>query len=261
VKGLLVAATAIITSSVYAGEWPLTGLIFNTKDQASITYDCSRHGEVLDCEFAQVGVRPKLDAAGLRKKLADGANEKLEPMDKKACALIPAYIAWGEGRGPKPAKVTTFKYPEQTADALRVLKAIAPYCESQTRENANAMLRASLDVDLRTCVVHSWTFKQSFTLVSDPGTGKKSWVVKSAPNGACGTVQLDRFEAETISFGSAGSLPGWKYIARKAVTNPAGEAFPGVKCSDLDEGIYEYTSDSRENTRPARCDYIEFSPF
>ena len=75
--------------------------------------------------------------------------------------------------------------------------------------------------------------------------------------GACGIVQLSRFEPERLK-SSSGEF--WKYIAKKSVTNKQGlfmRGFGGdVMCKDLDENEYIY--DYKSKTHALGCDYIEF---
>lgn len=100
-------------------------------------------------------------------------------------------------------------------------------------------------------------YRQTFRFLGS-GSTLGSWVVESTPQGPCGTVQLDRFEAEDVGTGSK-KIRFWKYIARKAITNPNGQLALGGSCSGFDENSYAY--DWRAKTHQQTCDYVEFSVF
>jgi hypothetical protein len=255
--GFAVGWLLLTASAAYPQDVPTTGLVYNTKDRASLLYECEREDETLSCSFTQVGVRQKMTAEDLHKRLAEAAKRKVEAPEPELCSNVLRYIEAVEGRAPMPKDFVPPKNESEKADTLRTMKAVRLYCATPNRENAIAVERASHDPDTRTCLVRSHTFKQTFTLVSDASSKKSSWVVRASPSGACGTVQLDRFEPETLPY--APEWKQWKYVARKAVTNPEGIAFPGVKCSELDEEVYTYTSDITQNKRPGICDYIEFT--
>lgn len=164
-------------------------------------------------------------------------------------------ILEGKKAAPKPEGLALMT-PIDRADALRFAQAFAAYCDKPTEESFLAIVRLGQDKDRRTCSVSSNSFAQSFRLAPQSNS-RPVWVAQGNPEGVCGTVQLSRFESEEIAIGSSKFL-NWKYVARKAVTNPSGEIFPGTKCSGLDETPYTY--DWRSKEHQMSCDYIQFSP-
>jgi hypothetical protein len=143
----------------------------------------------------------------------------------------------------------------QKRDIVKMVKALLEFCKSRTEQNFLNLVRLGHDKDTRTCLVSSNAFKQRFRFVSDNISGRDSWVTEGAPEGPCGFVQLSRFEPDPQR---DSKLVFWKYVARKAVTNPQGSFFPGTSCKGFDEGEYLY--DWKDKERFLGCDYIEFSP-
>ncbi|NKK36328.1 hypothetical protein GFL72_17025 [Rhizobium leguminosarum bv. viciae] len=127
-------------------------------------------------------------------------------------------------------------------------------CDHPTEENFLKITKADHDKDLRTCEVSSNPFAQEFVWVSDFGNGG-AWVVSSQPEGPCGVVQLSRFEKDQ----SDASGLFWRYIARKAATNPSGTVLPGLSCSAVDQGEYVYDW-KKTRSDHMQCEFVEFSP-
>jgi hypothetical protein len=51
----------------------------------------------------------------------------------------------------------------------------------------------------------------------------------------------------------------WRYIARKAATNPSDTVLPGRNCSAIDQG--EYVDDwKKTRSDHMQCEFVEFSP-
>jgi hypothetical protein len=241
-----------------AAEHPTIGLIFNTKDRASLEFNCEMDStSALSCDFVQVSLRPKATPTDLAKSLEDARKQKLEPVTKKTCDDMAGYVASLEGRAPMPPKSHPFETDYQKQDMLKGLRAALAYCQQPSRAGMEEMARITHDKEARTCLASSYRFHQIFRRVSDAASNKTTWVVKSEPSGPCGIVQLDRFEA-VRPFGD--KMPFWEYTARKAVTNPSATDLL-MKCSDFDESTYVYTWDTQYQERAVRCDYIEFSAF
>lgn len=132
--------------------------------------------------------------------------------------------------------------------------ALAGMDDHPTEENYLKITKADHEKNLRTCQVSSNPFTQEFVWISDFGNGG-AWVVSSQPEGPCGVVQLSRFEKDqSDKFGLF-----WRYIARKAATNPSGTVIPGLSCSAVDQGEYVYDwKESRSGHMQSK--FIEFSP-
>ena len=59
-----------------AGEKPSFGVVHNTKEHSSITFDCNEIGvDGLECSFVQVSVRKKGDPADLAKKVQEAREQ------------------------------------------------------------------------------------------------------------------------------------------------------------------------------------------
>ena len=95
--------------------------------------------------------------------------------------------------------------------------------------------------------------QQSFK-PAEKANSRQTWIVDDTAAGVCGVVQLGRLEpVET------GNLSTWRYISRKAVTNPNGETVLGIKCSQLDqkEHVYDW---QRTRSGHVGCEYVDFGP-
>jgi hypothetical protein len=255
-----VVALASTAFPVLAQEAPTLGLLYNTREGHSLTYRCEpvRAGQ-MSCEFVQTAVRLKSTQAELSKVLDQARSgfrsEKLPSAQECTTFRDISGILEGRKAAAKSEAMSSLS-PVERADNLRIAKAFTAYCEKPTEENFVAIARVGHDRDRRTCSVSSNSYKQMFHMVSEPGA-QPVFVAQSNPEGSCGAVQLSRFEPEAMTASKSNFL-NWKYIARKAITNPAGELIPGVKCSGLDEKAYTY--DWRSKEHQMSCDYVEFSP-
>lgn len=242
-------------------DMPSMGLLFNTKENHSLVFDCKRaHAETLQCEFTQVSVRKKANAADTVRALVEArAQFKKEPIRvvPKDCASFREVEDALAGRKsvPKQEHLAAMTALER-ADLTATMKALVAYCAAPTEENYLQIVRADQAKKEKSCSVSSNRFAQTFRRGEAPVAGVVSWLVQPTPSGPCGIVQLGRFESEPSKLSSDIRL--WRYVARKAITNPAAEWFPGRSCSELDQA--EYTYDWRSREAYVGCAYIEFSP-
>lgn len=244
-----------------AQEWPTLGLLYNVKETGSLNYACRLDGGTLECEFVQISVRLKgkaSDKASELEKAKRSYPEAQKEIGKKQCAEFEAYgTALATGKPPPGADLKRFTAGMaqmtslQRKDLTALMDAMRRYCKDPTEANYLSIVETGLDRDSRTCMISANPYKQRFKQV----LGSNVWVVaQDGPEGSCGVVNVSRFESEKSL-----NLSFWKYYARKTVTNRSGEAFPGMSCTDLDEGEYEYDWSSRE--KQFSCDYLTFGLF
>lgn len=256
----LVITLTVIAQVASAQEAPTVGLLYNTQESHSLTYRCepARDGQ-LNCEFIQTAIRLKATAAQLP-DVIERARKQFraeKPPTAQECGTFRDMVAVLEGKKPAPKpKAMSSLSPLEKSDALRTARLLNAYCEKPTEENFVEVVRAGHSKDRRTCSASSNSYKQSFRSVAE-SAGRSMWVAQGNPEGSCGIVQLSRFEVEDTQIGT-NKFSNWKYIARKAITNPAGELFSGAKCSNLDETPYTY--DWRAKEHQVSCDYVQFSP-
>jgi hypothetical protein len=246
-------------TGVRAEEVPSVGLLYNTKETHSMVYRCQQNRDnSLDCEFTQTAVRKKAKPEDLNSKLNQARKEFRGGAKNSAeeCKMFNELVDVLEGRK-KPPKEEGFKEitDMQKKDLLKTSRGMVEFCKSRTEENFLNMVRLVHEKETRTCQVSSNAFKQSFRYVQDTLSDTGAWVVQGTPEGPCGIVQLSRFEPDRLK---DSKLIFWKYVARKAVTNPQGSFFPGASCKGFDEGEYVYDWKSKEHS--LGCDYVEFSP-
>ena len=258
---LVAAATGLLAPLITrAQEYPTLGLLYNTSEMHSMVFRCERpQGGQLSCEFTQTSIRPKATFADLATTIDKArkafASEKPPSSEDCAGARQVLQILQGKQAAPKPDAAAALTEVSKR-DAAALMTALATYCDSPSEDLFVSMIRVGAEKDRRTCQVSSNTFRQTFTRAT-ASQSLPTWLAESKPEGECGVVQLSRFEPEVTRIGKS-NFTNWKFIARKAITNPSGEFFPGAKCSGLDERPYVY--DWRAKEHQLTCDYIEFSP-
>lgn len=262
-RSLICIAAALLSSAsttALAQNAPTLGLLYNTQERHSLTYRCEAvRSAQLNCEFIQTSIRFKSTYADLPIVLEKARKQfgSERPPSIEACSTYRDILAVLDGkRAPPKQKGLSEMSPIEKADGRQIGKALVAYCDRPNEENFLSMIRTGFDKDRRTCNVSSTSFKQSFRLLSD-ASGRSIWAAEGSPEGSCGIVQLSRFEPEETKAG-ASTLTNWSYTARKAITNPSGEFYPGAKCSGFDEQPYTYSW--RANEHQMSCDYIQFSP-
>jgi hypothetical protein len=266
-RGITIFAAFQVVACVSgaAEERPTRGMLYNTSEWHSLSYECSLSGANLDCSFTQVAVRPKAKPQELNQTLskarADFRSFK-ENLSKECGEIGPIYEAIALGRIPpgadpqKYAEGMSKMHPMQKADTANMLQRLHEVCQNPTEAKFLDFARFNHEKETRTCKVSTNTYRQRFRKVGEDGP----WVVVDSPNGSCGVVNVSRFEQSPSSSetDTSSSFRFWTYYAKKVVTNKRGEAFPGLSCSGLDEAEYFY--DWKSNETYANCDYIEFSP-
>lgn len=255
VSALVIAATAL------AQDAPTSGLVYNKSETSSLTYRCGvPKSGVISCDFVQTAVRKKSSYSDLPRALEQGRKEiqRSQVFSVEDCKLNKSIVDVLEGRSKAPKQeVVDALSAVQRNDALAFSRKTAKYCAQRTEENYLDVVRVAQDKDRRTCKVSSNSFTQTFRVASESTAPSSVWVTGGEPDGPCGVVRLDRFEPELITLNKT-KFTNWKYVSRKAITNPTGELFPGASCGGFDEGTYIY--DWRAEDRQVSCDYIEFSP-
>ena len=240
--------------STSAGEAPSVGILYNTSDRASLTFDCRSSGhEKLSCEFVQTSVRRKLNPVELAGKLELARvefSEKKAGFSEEECQHATTLLGILEGKH-KPPVGADFSQLSETdrSYAVSLSKAITRFCSDKTLENYIKVSRVEYEKQTKTCLIASNSFKQVF---SKAASG--AWIVEAQRTGDCGVVRLDKFEAD-----ESNGIKFWNYTSRKAVTNPkATFGLFGLSCSGLDEREYLYSW--RKKDPEFSCESVEFSP-
>lgn len=255
-KAIAAALVASACSAVATAEsdHPSNGLLVGTKATHSLVYSCSPpEAERMECQFTQVMVRKKARPEDLPTAIDRAKNawvkSEMERPSAEACKLNGQLIEVLEGRAaptgdlnPPPSR------PLEKQAQLAVAAKFADFCRQPSEERLLEAIRTQHAIEERTCMVASNSFSQVFKSVGSGG----AWVTDSRAEGECGIVQLSRFEPDKTN-----DFNLWRYIARKAVTNPTGKVLPGMQCSDLDQAEYVY--DWRNEPAGIGCDFIEFS--
>ncbi|WP_424982949.1 hypothetical protein [Maritalea sp. S77] len=250
--------------SVSAQNAPTAGKVYAEEQKQSLTYFCTKRANLIDCEFVQTSVRPKLsqtdyEAAVASQLKALEANPK-QPLE--ACEYMNELnSALREERVPNLPDIDPTEYTEalstksieELQDIRLPIETFSAFCENPSKDKYLETIEASLDIATRTCSVSTHTYEQTFTSLN----GGNTWVVKQdGPQGPCGITNISRFEID--SSGDFG--PFWNYHSQKIITNKDPNASDGfLNCSKLDED--EYLFSWKSITLHMNCDYIEFSIF
>lgn len=258
---ILLVCAFIFPEGVTAAENPTAGLLYSSREVHSMRYDCRKNPDnSMTCEFVQVSVAKKSKPEDLEDKLKQAREEfrtKRFRYSEDECRGIATALDILEGRK-KEAEVEA-KFAEmdeiEKRDTGKIWAAISGFCKNRSENDLLNAVRLMHDIETRTCRASINPYKQIFILVRDQNTKTETWVVKQdGPDGPCGIVQLSRFEPVR-----EGAIIFWKYISRRAITNPQGKFFGTMTCKDLDESEFVY--DWRFKSHTIGCDYIEFSAF
>jgi len=260
----------IFSASLFADEYPRTGNVYGVKENKHIKYFCEKESHnILSCSFEMTNVRPKLKKsdydAKLKEEIARALDEyqKYPPKeDKEKCKKtkndIKEIISIYEGKSPIPkeAKITKEELeqykPIHIEDLKKSFNAMVKLECNPSKDFYKTIPKFQLDKELRTCLVGNQTWKQTFKKAGD------SWINNAGPQGVCGTVDLSRFVKAKSTFDK---IVFWNYISEKNVTNKSADSGIGLmKCSDFDEGEYEFTWNNSSEF-PVSCDYVEWSMY
>lgn len=264
---LVVCAFTIDAAHANDPGYPTVGLLYNTAEAASLQYSCELVNQELHCDMTQVFVRKQLPESEVSKRSKELFDlYKAKPKPGECEALINAAQLYKDmlndpSKLPAEAREEMRQMPKSRKDYdLKGLSLAVEACRTESSAAIAALRDHKLKEEAGTCRVGSNHWKEAFQRV--PRYSKEQlpvWTTKSTPSGACGIVLLNRFEL----IKTAGGLPFWNYVARKAVTNPDGGLtglLTGRKCKEVfDEATYTYGWRSRDIYLD--CSTIKFSPF
>ena len=265
---LLGSMMLVASAGAVAADAPLIGTVHNTKDNGWLTYECDPvEDERLTCTMTQVMIRKKLNTSELEAKYQE-AIKGIEAETKgknfaETCKLAEGVVdvmRGGPGTGlPPEAKQSIQKFNAmQRRDMEQQFSAVLEACKTKNLDGVRRFIRLGLEQDARTCTVSTNRFEQTFRPVTDLDGKLTSWIVAdTTPQGDCGFVQMSRFIPDDKPLG--GKIFLWKYIGKRATSNPEGQTLLGISCKGWDESETVY--DWQEKPIPLQCDYIEHSIF
>jgi hypothetical protein len=255
-KLLLTAIVILWSASAFAQDKPTTGLAYNTREWHSMQFDCrsTRDPDVVTCDMVQVAIRKQAEVAELKEKinqaLAQFPNEKRMPQEEcNSYSKTIAALGGATADLPEEGKLKLSKMPMEHRQAMvKLITALLNHCRSPSAATMTEIASTVHEQETRTCLVSANPFTQTFKRVA----GSNNWTSNEGPSGPCGTVVIARLQKDP-------KYPLWNYITRKTITNPNGEAFPGLSCSKLDQTEYVY--DWKSEDKFTKCDYIKFGMF
>lgn len=258
----------VAAAGVAAADAPSVGTVHNTKDNGWISYECGDvKGDRLTCTLTQVMVRKKLKQQELEAKYQEAIKgfeaQRNDPSMKEFCTMAAGVVdlmQGGPGVGlPAEAKQTFQDFNAmQRRDTEQQFTAVLDTCRTKNMDGMRRFIRLGLEKDTRTCLVSTNRFEQTFRRVQDYDGKLTSWTVADTlPQGDCGFVQMSRFVPDDGK-PLAGKILLWKYIGKRATSNPEGKTLFGTSCKGWDESETLYSWQQKEI--PLQCDYIEYSP-
>lgn len=269
IGGMMLAAMA----SASAADAPIISTVHNTRDNGWLTYECSPvEDERLTCTMTQVSVRKKLNPAEVERKyqadVKQWDKEKNDPAMKEMCVLSAGIIELLQGGSGKDLP-PEFGVPElqgmvkglnamQRRDMEQQHSAVLETCRTKNADGLHRMLRLALEKDARTCLVSTNRFEQTFRPIRNSDGKLLSWTIADTqPQGEFGFIQMSRFIPESDQPGRMTLL--WKYVAKRATSNPEGVTMMDISCKGWEETETVY--DWQKKEIPLQCDYIEHSLF
>lgn len=263
----------VMAASAAATDAPVVGTVHNTRDNGWLTYECGAvEDERLNCTLTQLSVRKKLNPSEIEAKyqaaLKQLETEKNEPEMKELCVMYAGMLDLLNGgsgevlppefNGAEMKEAFKGSNAMQRRDMGQQFSAALETCRTKNMDGMRRMIRLGLEKDTRTCLVSTNRFEQSFRPVKDNGGKLLSWTIAdTSPQGDCGFVQMSRFIPEKTEPGRTQYL--WKYVAKRATSNPEGQTMLGISCKGWEEVETVYDWLSKEI--PLQCDYIEHSVF
>jgi len=260
--------TLVFVSTAYADDdRPRHGIVYGVSENRSLKFDCKESGpELITCNFILASV--------VKKTTEDEANAKiLEEMEKyesvleelknekDLCDMVNLMIDVFEGKKEPPDPVA-WKKSMLTRNQIEtdyMKSRIVNWknlCDNPTKNNYRKVISAEIIKDSKTCHISSQNYQQTLKHIQDYNNDTEVWTVKSEPHGACGLIQLDRFERVEPSTGHF----FWNYFAKKSISNKNSKTLFGTECADLDENEYAYNWMKPEPIYLG-CEYIEHSVF
>ena len=262
------AMMLVAAAGVSAVDVPMIGTVHNTKDRGWISYECGDiEDDHLTCTLTQVMVRKKLNQSELEAKYQETIKgletQQNDPSMKELCTMAAGamdLMQGGSGAGLPPEMNQAFQgfNAMQRRDMEQQFSALLETCRTRSLEGLRRFLRLAVEKDARTCLVSTNRFEQTFRPVKDYEGKLISWTVANTlPQGDCGFVQMSRFVPDDNK-PLAGKIYLWKYIGKRATSNPEGKTLIGTSCREWDESETVYSWQPKEI--PLQCDYIEHSP-
>lgn len=271
---LMIFLTFGLSVTSYAEDYPTNGIVYNLNENSSVTYDCKLQGSELHCEMNQTFIRQELKESDAPKKkrqlVAQISDEEKDiPKFRQTCkeltntsAQLETVLKKTDSQLSPQEREGMRKLSKNSVDNLKALMSLhQAHCQRPTAGTREALASHMITTETKTCRIGSnhWreVFVRSRGIESGNFGSNSSWVTRGGPSGACGVLLVNRFELDTSE--SASKFKFWNYVARKVVTNPAGELLLGVKCSSLDESTHRYVWQSQEVGLDCRT--VRFSSF
>ncbi len=215
----------------------------------------------IKCDFSQINVtrkRTEIDDT----KVQEDAKQILKELttSSEACTkMIPLVTAMATGdfsgldEGNPETKSIKEAFTRANTAERESFKEMGlllnKLCVNKDQESAAAFARNNQETELKSCLVWSNQFTQSFEF--NPVTG--IWSSNEGPKGTCGVIYVSTF-SQHADYKSL-----WNYTTQKIVTNRDGDGNALLSCSHLDERKFEYRYNSKKHY--LNCQIVEFSLF
>ncbi|MER8567431.1 hypothetical protein NKH85_15715 [Mesorhizobium sp. M0924] len=259
-RRLITLAMLTVSNTAYAADAPGTVFVLNADDKSGITVICDPPvADVMNCHFTQMTVY-KPDETQAETRIAKAADDMMKaPASEFGDCSKLAALTEGIESGKAPPDVPDKKgfeqnwikeAPQAKADTIKLFKTMLAFCRSRDRKDAEALARASDELEGNTCKISNWTYLKTFSL----NYSTKRWQSTVQNADSCGTIDYSEFsrppELKDDYF--------WNYSAKTIVTNPNGKTLLGNACSETDQSDHQYVWQTGKFY--ANCRYIQVTP-
>lgn len=260
-KASLFALVLIPVTSALADErHPDLVTVQNTDDKSSLSGFCDPpNANGLHCRFTQMTVWKPAENEAAQRIAKDIDNlVKSQPMQATLCdnfaqtaMAFETGVASPDMDGKDEFHESWLKQtPIERADTIRLMKALVGFCTVHDRATAEAVAKASEELESRTCRITSVTFEKIFTRNYSTG----NWQSTEQLGDPCGTIAY----SELLRPDDPKKNYVWNYRTKNIVTNPKGIMISGDSCTSRDQSEHLFTWQTGKFY--ADCRYVQITP-
>ncbi|ESX46665.1 hypothetical protein NLY43_06945 [Mesorhizobium sp. C416B] len=252
---------AFLPSLAFADDKP-PGTVYalNEDEKTAIVADCDVPVDSeMTCHFRQMTVS-KPDEAKSEERISKAVGDLSKASDRefKDCPKFAALVeAMESGKPPPEGDPEAFKEkwgkepPQSKTDTLAIMKAFVTLCAKRDPASAEAVARASENVEGSTCSITNWTFDKTFRL----NFSTEKWQSTVQNSDPCGTIDYAELSKATDT---KGDYNFWNYTAKTLVTNQTGKTMLGASCTTVDQREHKFIWQTGKFY--ANCRYLQLSP-
>tara|TARA_X000000950_G_scaffold19636_1_gene21234 strand:+ start:1583 stop:2335 length:753 start_codon:yes stop_codon:yes gene_type:complete len=246
-KLLFILICLFFFTNVIGEDLPYSSTLYHQTENSSLTYNCQKKGDFLECSFNQLSIWGKSTEDIIE------SNERIKKLwkddkgfSKKTCSEFKEFQNSLRGKSDKNQNQISNMSEYAKTNSLKYLDVAIKHCKRPTLKTFEELIKLGNEEDKKTCIINSQSYTQKFQKI--PQT--KKWVVVPETREYCGVINVSRFEPDEGSK----RFEKWKYIAEKKVLNKDNKDI--IDCSMLDEKPYVYSGSFRSFTKS--CEFFKF---